>query len=66
MKQFDLFGEEVALSMARRTKADIFEDYDAFVAKFNEKAPKTTDDCYTPLSRPEQLRFNTRKLNGPV
>lgn len=32
--------------MARKSRREIHEDYDGFVAKF--KPPKTTDDCYTP------------------
>ena len=46
--QLSLFGDEETLVKARRTKKEVFEDYDAFVAKFNAKAPKTTDDCFTP------------------
>lgn len=30
-------------------------DYDSFVAKFNQNAPKTTDDCYTPENVYEAL-----------
>lgn len=48
MAQLDLFGEEITRGIAKRTKAERFEDYDAFVAKFDKKAPKTTDDSYTP------------------
>ena len=47
VKQYDLFGDEINVQ-AKRTKAQIFEDYDAFVAKFNADRPKTTDECYTP------------------
>lgn len=46
--QMSLFGDEETLVKARRTKKEVFEDYDAFVAKFDQKKPKTTDDCYTP------------------
>ena len=48
MKQLGLFGDEAMMPQVKRTKAEVFEDYDAFVAKFYKKAPKTTDDCYTP------------------
>lgn len=48
MRQLTLFGEEEGRIQAKRTKAEKFEDYDAFIAKFNAEAPKTTDDCYTP------------------
>ena len=47
MQQLNLFGDEVKIK-AKRTKQEVFEDYDAFVAKFNADAPKTTDECYTP------------------
>ena len=46
--QLSLFGDEETLMKVRRTKKEVFEDYDAFIAKFNAKAPKTTDDCFTP------------------
>ena len=46
--QLNLFGEEEGRIPAKRTKAEIFEDYDAFVAKFSADAPKTTDDYFTP------------------
>lgn len=46
--QLSLFRDEETLVKARRTKKEVFEDYDAFVAKFDASAPKTTDDCYTP------------------
>jgi hypothetical protein len=48
MKQLGLFGDEAMMPQVKRTKAEVFEDYDAFVAKFDKNAPKTTDDCYTP------------------
>lgn len=48
MKQLGLFGDEAMMPNVKRTKAEVFEDYDAFVAKFDKNAPKTTDDCYTP------------------
>lgn len=48
--QLDLFGNEEATPekevMKGRNAA--FRDYDAFLAKFDKKLPKTTDDCYTP------------------
>ena len=46
-QQLSLFGDEVKIS-AKRTKQEVFKDYDAIVAKFNADAPKTTDECYTP------------------
>lgn len=46
-QQLDLFGDEVKI-LAKRTKQEVFEDYDAFCAKFTADAPKTTDECYTP------------------
>ena len=45
-KQLDMFGQEVGLKELKRTKAEVFEDYNTFVDKFETK--KTTDDCYTP------------------
>lgn len=48
VKQLNLFGEAEGVIQAKRTKAEVFEDYDAFVAKFSAGAPKTTDDCFTP------------------
>lgn len=49
VKQYNLFGDEVKVQV-KYTKAQVFEDYDAFVAKFNADVPKTTDECYTPQS----------------
>ena len=46
--QLNIFGDEEVLIQAKRTRQETFEDYDAFVAKFDKDAPKTTDDCYTP------------------
>lgn len=48
MKQLNLFDDADTVIKAKRTKQEVFEDYDAFVAKFNADAPKTTDDCLTP------------------
>ena len=48
MKQLNLFDDADTVIKAKRTKQEVFEDYDAFVAKFNADAPKTTDDCFTP------------------
>ena len=45
-EQLNLFGEAVGLKELKRTKAEVFNDYNSFVAKFETK--KTTDDCYTP------------------
>ena len=45
-EQLDLFGHKVGLKEIKRTKAEVFEDYNSFVDKFETK--KTTDDCYTP------------------
>lgn len=47
-RQLNLFGDAEMLPEIKRSKQDIFEDYDAFVAKFDKNAPKTTDDCFTP------------------
>lgn len=46
--QGSLFADEPRRDtvMARKSRREIHEDYDGFVAKF--KPPKTTDDCYTP------------------
>ena len=45
--QLTLFGEEVTgAKELKKTKAEVFEDYDGFLDKFKTK--KTTDDCYTP------------------
>lgn len=44
-----MWGDEsVGIVEIKRTKRQVFEDYDAFVAKFKKDAPKTTDDCFTP------------------
>lgn len=48
MKQLDLFGGDAGEVNIKRPKKQVFSDYDSFIAKFNAKAPKTTDDCYTP------------------
>jgi hypothetical protein len=46
-KTVDLFGNEVIKFSERKKKAaDLFDNYAAFVDKFEVK--KTTDDCYTP------------------
>lgn len=45
--QLTLFGEEVTgAKELKKTKDEVFEDYDGFLDKFKTK--KTTDDCYTP------------------
>ena len=47
MKIVNLFGEEIEeIKPVKKGKAEIFNNYDAFVEKFKPK--KTTDDCYTP------------------
>lgn len=43
-EQLILFGEQVTAK--KKTRAEIFNDYDGFTEKFRPK--KTTDDCYTP------------------
>lgn len=48
MKQLDLFGGDAGEVNIKRSKKEVFENYDSFIAKFDAKAPKTTDDCYTP------------------
>lgn len=64
MGQTDLFGDEISEMMVRRTKAEKFEDYDAFVAKFDKKAKKTTDDCFTPQPVYEAvLRWLRERVN---
>ena len=46
-KEIDLFGNEVTrFATPKKSKKNLFADYDAFVEKFEAK--KTTDDCYTP------------------
>lgn len=52
-KQLNIFGEleDIEFGMppaANKTRKEKLEDYEAFVAKFDKNAPKTTDDCYTP------------------
>lgn len=52
-KQLNIFGELEDIEFgippaAKKTRKEKFEDYEAFVAKFDKNAPKTTDDCYTP------------------
>lgn len=52
-KVVDMFGnEEVRICDGKKRQANIFDDYDGFVEKFEAK--KTTDDCYTP---PEAYRI---------
>lgn len=46
--QKDLFDGDTGEVFVKRSKRQVFEDYDAFVAKFNKELPKNTDDCYTP------------------
>lgn len=46
VKQLNIFGEEEILRPVNRGRAETFNDYEAFVQKFEAK--KTTDDCYTP------------------
>ena len=52
MKQLLLFEEEetrpVGKSETRKGRREVWEDYEAFVRKFDKAAAKTTDDCYTP------------------
>ena len=47
-KQYSLWEDEVTAPKVKRSRKEVVEDYDAFVAKFKKDAPKTTDDCYTP------------------
>lgn len=43
----NLFGEEIPeQAPKKRSRTEVFNDYDGFVEKFKPK--KTTDDCYTP------------------
>lgn len=45
----DIFGNKVVLTTSspnKKKEKKLFDDYDAFVGKFEAK--KTTDDCYTP------------------
>lgn len=46
--QRSLFDDKDVVIQAKKSKRALFEDYDAFLAKFNAEAPKTTDECYTP------------------
>lgn len=53
LRQLNLWGEweyvdAPDIPIAKKTKQQIFEDYEAFVAKFSKDTPKTTDDCFTP------------------
>lgn len=53
LKQLNLWGEwepvdTPATPIAKKTKLEKLEDYEAFIAKFDKDAPKTTDDCFTP------------------
>ena len=43
--QHNIFGEMEEIR-TKKTRKEVFEDYDGFVDKFKPK--KTTDDCYTP------------------
>lgn len=46
-KTVDLFGNEhINIIDKKRKNPNLFNDYDAFIDKFEES--KTTDDCYTP------------------
>lgn len=46
-KVVDLFGrEETRFIENKKTKPNLFHEYDQFLDKYEEK--KTTDDCYTP------------------
>jgi hypothetical protein len=46
-KVLDLFGnEQTVIITKKKSKPNLFSDYDAFLDKFEDK--KTTDDCYTP------------------
>lgn len=70
-KQLGLWGDEpVGVVEVKRTKRQVFEDYDAFVAKFDKNAPKTTDDCFTPQSVYEAvlawLRERVDLSNRPI
>ncbi len=48
-KIIDLFGNEtIKFVENKKTKINLFSDYDAFLDKFETK--KTTDDCYTPVN----------------
>ena len=64
IRKLDLFGSEQIeiIKSKKNNKKTLFDDYDAFVAKFEPK--KTTDDCYTP---PEiyncVLEYVSRKCN---
>ena len=44
-KQLTLFGAPIEIAV-KRSRDEVFRDYDGFLDKFKPK--KTTDDCYTP------------------
>jgi hypothetical protein len=52
MEQLQLFEDDEMLPTRKlpkkKSRKEIYEDYDAFVAKFDKNKEKTTDDCYTP------------------
>ncbi len=47
--QLTLFGaDNSGEACKKRGRKEIFEDYEGYVAKFQEERPKTTDDTFTP------------------
>ena len=64
MTKTDIFGnpEHSSSATRRKSKAEIFNDYDGFVEKFKPK--KTTDDCYTPPAVYEAVLSRARELCG--
>lgn len=51
--QQDLFGSTSKKAQEKKSRAEVFNDYEAFTEKFKPK--KTTDDCYTPPAVHEAL-----------
>lgn len=45
--QQDIFGGKTEIQPRKKGKNEIFNDYEAYVAKFGD-GPRTTDDTYTP------------------
>ncbi len=47
--QLTLFGaDNCGEAVKKRGRKEIFEDYEGYIAKFQEERPKTTDDTFTP------------------
>ena len=57
-EQLDLFGHKVGLKEIKRTKAEVFEDYNSFVDKFETQGRRIRNSTPRPASVPKLCYLN--------